>query len=308
MGSAGEALIRRDSTPVASWSEHARRHGLYRRWTSGYEVRGRCVGDARNEVSIAENRPTHHPKDNQMSVAFARYAVCGTRRIRGERDQHPNQKMDVVLDNPREPDPSPLSGHALSTLAQAAHPPLVNDAVATPPLPNETGGTGLKPIERLTSDLRIARIIPQSDSRTILKYSSRFTRDFVRSDYNFCAAKVTVARKGKLLALDAAFRTADEWLTKAVAWIEKRNARSFPLFQEEVELIITHPLAGRLVRCLTQYDRLSTRSMEAVFAQKLQPEERATLLANAEKRIRHIVHVCVPDNDQYDFAGSRREE
>jgi hypothetical protein len=31
-------------------------------------------------------------------------------------------------------------------------------------------------------------------------------------------------------------------------------------------------------------------------------------VANAEKRIRHIAHVCVPDNDQYDFDGSRREE
>src|ERR1700722_18162301 len=97
MGSAGEALIRRDSTPVASWSEHARRHGLYRRWTSGYEVRRRCVSDARNESSSAENRSAQHWKDHQMSVAFARYAVCGTRRIRGERDQRPKPKWPLFL-------------------------------------------------------------------------------------------------------------------------------------------------------------------------------------------------------------------
>jgi hypothetical protein len=215
--------------------------------------------------------------------------------------------MAAVLDNPRKPEPSPLSGHALSTLAQVENPQAAVAAVVAPSLPNETGGTGLKPIERLTSDSRIARIIPQSDSRTILRYSSRFARDFVRSDYNFCAAKVTVARNGKLRALDAAFREANEWLTRTIAWIEKRNARSFLPPYEEIELLVTHPLAGRLVRCLTQYDRISTRSMEAVFDDKLQPDKRAAMLANAAERIRHIVHVCVPDNDQYDFDGSRRE-
>src|ERR1700722_4125158 len=97
MGSAGEALIRRDSTPVAGWSDHAQRHGLYRRWTSGYEVKGRCVSDARNESSIAENRTMQHRKDHQMSVAFARYAIWGTRRIRGERDHHPKSKWPLFL-------------------------------------------------------------------------------------------------------------------------------------------------------------------------------------------------------------------
>ena len=214
--------------------------------------------------------------------------------------------MAAVLDNPHNPDPSPPPAHAPQSLANGDTPGGV--AAADAPPSNEPTGTGLKPIARLTSDTRIARIIPQSDTRTILKYSSLFARNFVRSDYNFCAAKVTVARNGKLKALDAAFRATDEWMTKAIAWIEKRNARSFPLASEEIELIITHPLAGRLVRTLTQYDRLASRSMEAVFSQKLQPEERVTLLANAEKRIRHIVHVCVPDDDQYEFDGSRREK
>jgi hypothetical protein len=172
----------------------------------------------------------------------------------------------------------------------------------------DSTGTGLKPIARLTSDSRVERIIPTTDARTILKYSSRFARDFIRSDYNFCAAKVAVARNGKLRALDQAFRDADEWFTKAIAWVEKHNARSFPVACEEIELVVTHPLAGRLVRCLTRYDRLFIRSMETVLSQKIMPADRVNLLANAERRIRHIAQVCIPNNDQYDFDGERREQ
>src|SRR5260370_4005297 len=139
--------------------------------------------------------------------------------------------------------------------------------------------------------IRASRIIPTTDSRTVLQYSSRFARDFIRSDYHFCAAKVAVARKGKVLALDRAFREADEWFTKASTWIEAHNARSFPLAHEEIELIVTHPLAGRLVRSLTRYDRIFTRSMETVLAQKISPDARANLLANAESRFRRIVQV-----------------
>jgi hypothetical protein len=172
----------------------------------------------------------------------------------------------------------------------------------------QSTGTGLKPIARLTSDSRVERITPTTDARTVLKYSSRFARDFIRSDYNFCAAKVAVARNGKLRALDRAFREADEWYGKALAWVETHNARSFPLAHEEIELVVTHPLAGRLVRCLTRYDRIFTRSMETVLSQKIQPADRANLLANAERRIRQIVQVCIPDNDEYDFDGERREK
>jgi hypothetical protein len=167
--------------------------------------------------------------------------------------------------------------------------------------------TGLKPIERLTSDSRIDRIIPESDTRTLVEYRSRFARDFIRSDYNFCAAKVTVARGGKVKALDIAFRQANEWLSKSIAWVEKHNAREFQIPHELIELKITHPLAGRLVRCLSQYDRLFIRTTEALLAAKIQSEDRENILANAEKRFKHIVQVCMPDNDQYDFDGTRRD-
>jgi hypothetical protein len=215
--------------------------------------------------------------------------------------------MSAVLEKPLDPERTPPLGIADAPQPSDDDLQLVATSPAPAPTP-ESSGTGLKPIERLTSDSRIAKIVPQSDSRTVLKYSSLFARDFVRSDYNFCAAKVTVARNGKLRALDIAFREASEWFTKAIAWVEKHNAREFPLAHEEIELVVTHPLAGRLVRCLTQYDRLFIRSMEAVMSQKIQPTDRETILANAEKRIKHIVQVCIPDNDQYDFDGTRREQ
>lgn len=180
---------------------------------------------------------------------------------------------------------------------------------AVPPLVVETpSGTGLKPIARLTSDSRIEKIIPESNARTVLRYSSQFARDFIRSDYNFCASKMAVARKGKVRALDTALRETSEWLSKAIAWVEKHNARELRMEYEEIELTITRPLAGSLVRCLTQYDRLWVRTLEAQLARKFATDDaREIALANAEKRIRHIRHVCMPDNDQYAADGSRLE-
>jgi hypothetical protein len=171
-----------------------------------------------------------------------------------------------------------------------------------------TSASGLKPIERLTSDSRIDRIIPESDTLTVLQYSSQFARDFIRSDYNFCAAKITVARGGKLHALDTAVREASEWLKKSIDWVARHNARSIELPHEVIELKITRPLAGALVRCLTQFDRLFVATLEAVLAEKIQSTDRANILANAERRIRHIAQVCIPDNDQYDFDGTRRDQ
>ena len=177
----------------------------------------------------------------------------------------------------------------------------------TPIRPPPTSLQDLKPIARLTSDSRIDRIVPESDAVTLLEYRSRFARDFIRSDYNFCAAKVAVARGGKLRALDIALRDTGEWLRKAIAWVDKHNAREIALPYEVIELKVTRPLAGALVRCLTQYDRLFVKTLEAMLAAKIEAVDRQNILANAEKRFRHIVQVCIPDNDQYDFDGERRE-
>ncbi|SDR54929.1 protein of unknown function [Paraburkholderia fungorum] len=168
--------------------------------------------------------------------------------------------------------------------------------------------SGLKPIERLTSDTRVARIVPESDTATVLHYSSQFARDFIRSDYNFCAAKIAVARGGKVQALQSALRDASEWLRKTSEWIARHDARPIDMLPEKIELVITRPLAGLLVRCLTQYDRIFVGSIAAMLAEKITSTDRANILANAEKRIRHIVQICMPDNDQYDFDGERREK
>lgn len=168
--------------------------------------------------------------------------------------------------------------------------------------------SGLKPIERLTSDTRVARIVPESDTATVLHYSSQFARDFIRSDYNFCAAKIAVARGGKVLALQSALRDASEWLRKTSEWIARHDARPIDMLPEKIELVITRPLAGLLVRCLTQYDRIFVGSIAAMLAEKITSTDRANILANAERRIRHVVQICMPDNDQYDFDGERREK
>ncbi|MFL9995311.1 DUF1845 domain-containing protein [Paraburkholderia sediminicola] len=218
--------------------------------------------------------------------------------------------MAAVLDTSSDPE-APLSSQD-GTLSPTAGTSTALGAAITPlqavpsPVVDSSSGTGLKPIARLTSDSRIAKIIPESDARTVLRYSSQFARDFIRSDYNFCAAKMAVARKGKVRALDSALRETSEWLSKAIAWVEKHNARELRMEYEEIELLITRPLAGSLVRCLTQYDRLWVRTLEAQLARKFATDDaREIALANAEKRIRHICHVCIPDNDQYAADGSR---
>ena len=218
--------------------------------------------------------------------------------------------MAAVLDTSSDPDFPPSSqddAHQSSIGSTAAMGTAVVVMQTGSPAPvSQSSGTGLKPIARLTSDSRIDRIIPESNARTVLRYSSQFARDFIRSDYNFCASKMAVARKGKVRALDAALRETSEWLTKAIAWVEKHNARELRMEYQEIELTITRPLAGSLVRCLTQYDRLWVRTLEVQFARKFETDDaREIALANAEKRIRHIRHVCIPDNDQYAADGTR---
>ncbi|MFX1670874.1 DUF1845 domain-containing protein [Paraburkholderia sp. A2WS-5] len=167
--------------------------------------------------------------------------------------------------------------------------------------------TGLKPIERLTSDTRYAKIIPDAAQTTLLRYSSLFVRAFIRSDYNFCATKISVARDGKLRALDQAMRETGEWFRKANDWIEQLGARTLPRPFETIELEVKRPLAGQLVRCLTQYERLFERAFSARAGQVLSDERCTAMLANAEKKLNRIVQLCIPDNEEYEPDGSRRE-
>jgi hypothetical protein len=211
--------------------------------------------------------------------------------------ENTNEKtMAAVLETAPLPDES--NGQPLPDGTPSTTPP------ALAPVPS---GTGLKPIERLTSDSRYAKIIPDSEQLTELRYSSQFVRDFVRSDFNFCASKISVARGGKLRALDVTVRETSGWLSKCVPWVENHGARQLPWPSETVMLEVKRPLAGQLVRCLSLYERLYKRTQEAKNERKLTPERCAAMLANAEKKLKHIVQVCMPDNDQYDFDGTRRE-
>ena len=155
------------------------------------------------------------------------------------------------------PETAPLPDEPSRNVAQGG----VSDAPAA--LTLVASGSGLKPIERLTSDTRYAKIIPDAAQTTSLRYSSLFVRTFIRSDYNFCATKISVARDGKLRALDLAMRETGEWFTKANAWIEQLGARTLPRHFETIELEVKRPLAGQLVRCLTQYERLFARAFSA---------------------------------------------
>lgn len=200
--------------------------------------------------------------------------------------------MAAVLEQTPEPDsrPAPLVT------------PQADQSTAAPQ------GSGLKPIDRLTSDSRIARINPESDATTVLRYSSQFARNYIRSDYNFCAAKIAVARGGKVRALETALRETSEWLRKTEKWLLRHQVRPIELPHDLIELTITRPLAGLLVRCLTQYDRVYARSTERVLTGKITGDDRAGILNNAERRLKQIVQICMPDNDQYDFDGELREQ
>ena len=168
--------------------------------------------------------------------------------------------------------------------------------------------SGLKPIQRLTSDDRLAKINPSTLARTEFMYYSRFVRDFVRSDYNFAAAKMAVARNGKLRAIENEFRVADAWLSKTVAAISKRHQRVMPVSAEKIELEIKHALSGRLVRLLVQYDRLFIGTMRCQMARTVSARERQSILEAAEARINQIPFLCIPDADQFASDGTHVPE
>ena len=64
-------------------------------------------------------------------------------------------------------------------------------------------------MNRLTNDSRLARINGDTLAKTELPYYSLYAREFLRADFNFAAAKMTVARGGKLIAIESEFRTAE---------------------------------------------------------------------------------------------------
>ena len=99
---------------------------------------------------------------------------------------------------------------------------------ATPPSSESAGESGLRPLQALTSDSRLARINADTLAKTELPYYSKFAREFLRSDFNFAAAKMTVARGGKLIAIEAEFRAAEAFFKKALDWANKLPGRRSP--------------------------------------------------------------------------------
>ncbi|MGB8420250.1 DUF1845 domain-containing protein [Paraburkholderia sp.] len=167
--------------------------------------------------------------------------------------------------------------------------------------------TGLKPIERLTNDDRIARIIPTADYGMEIEYYSQFARTFIRAHYNFCAAKMTVAREGKKLALDYRFRESEEWLEKAIVWANKFEFHRIPMVPASIHVSITVPLAGRLVNLINDYDILFMSVSGAAFAGSITNDERNGVLLNASRQVLAIQQLCVPDSDRYDIGGTLLE-
>lgn len=164
---------------------------------------------------------------------------------------------------------------------------------------------GLRPILRLGSDGRLAKIVPETDSHAVVIYCSTFVRDFVARDFNFCAAKFTVARAGKLRALDTVFREAEDGFAKALGWLERRPSLEIPLVTDQHDIEIKHPLAGRLVRLLNQHDRIFTLSLFAMAADGISAADRSNAIEHASRRISLIHAICMPDNDQFAEDGSR---
>jgi len=167
---------------------------------------------------------------------------------------------------------------------------------------------GLKPIARLSSDTRMDNIIPHSHATYTISYCSIFVRDFVRGSYNFCAAKMTVARGGKRRGLDQGFKDGEEWVYKTLDWLNERAGRHFPMNFAEIEVRIPHPMAGRLVRMLSEYDRIFEKSMAAMVAHHIDSDIREGILRNAERRVRQLQQLCIPDNDRFDVDGNLLEE
>lgn len=168
--------------------------------------------------------------------------------------------------------------------------------------------SGLTPIARLSGDTRMARIIPDSHHKHAIRYYSQFAREFIRGDYNFCAAKMTVARGGKVRAIEHAFKAGEEWYRKSVAWLLERSGREYRVIAATIEVDIPTALAGRLVRLLNEYDNVWCLSMGAVMSELLQPEARNSLLINARKRVEMVHQACIPDSAKFDHTGTLLDE
>jgi len=172
-------------------------------------------------------------------------------------------------------------------------------------LPSENPATsgGPKPIQRLLSQDRVSRIVPDTDSGTVLTYCSDFIRDFLRSDWNYCTSKMSVATKGKILALDMRFRDANQWMDEKLAWSRSFRRRPVSLRYDRREVIVTHSLAGRLIRLLNQHDQLFANVLGGYLAANIDAAQKDDAMIGASRHIRAIHRLCIPDNNRFSRDG-----
>ena len=163
--------------------------------------------------------------------------------------------------------------------------------------------SGLKPLARLTSDDRIARIIPDTHAQTELAYYSTFVREFLRAHYYFCSAKMSVARGGKRAAIEEEFRIADEWFKRALAQTNRLPRRNLNIRPESATLEVKNALSGRLVRLVAMYDIIHVRTLEGLFLGIVSARQRESALAAAKARLHQFPFICVPDDDRYAPEG-----
>jgi len=171
---------------------------------------------------------------------------------------------------------------------------------------NRRPASGLKPISRLSSDERHARIQPQTQALVTIEYGSVFVRDFLVRDFKFCVSKLAVARGGKLLAVEEAFRDAEEGFSKTIFWLDQKPALEIPILPDSLEVEVKHPLAGRLIRLLNLYDIVFSHSLFALGAKGISSSERENVIESSARRITLIHSLCIPDDDQFAVDGSRR--
>lgn len=164
--------------------------------------------------------------------------------------------------------------------------------------------SGLKPITRLQSDDRLSRIVPTSHATIDTCYYSQFARTFIQSSYNFCAAKMTVARHGKVEALDRELRETEDWYVRVMHWLNTLHQVEVPIAADRITLDVPSPQAGRLIRSLNQYDRLFVATLQALFARSITADKRHAVLSTASRRIKQVALTCIPDTERFAFDGT----
>lgn len=234
---------------------------------------------------MARQNRANRPNPRNFRIAFAKKYREGV--VHNCSRERPSKHGKMAEDSHIEPaiDRGLPKGSVLSASAAAA--------------------AGLRPIDRFNSDERLSRIVPHTDTGAVASYCSRFARDFLDANLYFCSAKFTVARGGKVKAIDEAFREAESWYATAIANFAERHQIEFPLAYMEIHVKVTHQFAGRLLRLVRLYDRLFASTMFCNAAGSVSGSEREDTLRRAAKLISQIHLLCIPGNDKFAPDGSR---